>query len=139
MKDAIRSIVDEGPARRRPHKMFVAYLPHLRPMGQGHSDGGGDRPRIGVRLVARIIILAEPAMSGVSCNRDVLELAAPADDIAQADLTPIIRNGRGFTAATEDVHDAARFAREVTAGTNFHTLGIDVDRCSISAQILRPK
>src|SRR5262249_13828903 len=59
--------------------------------------------------------------------RDVLDLAAPGADVDyDADLTPLIRQWTGFYAATEDVHDAGRFEREVPAEKRVHTRGIEV-------------
>jgi prolyl-tRNA synthetase len=44
----------------------------------------------------------------------------------ESDLTPIIRQWTELYAATEDVHDAARFEREVPADKRLHTRGIEV-------------
>ena len=43
-----------------------------------------------------------------------------------ADLTPIIQQWTSVYAATEDVHDAARFEREVPEEKRVHTRGIEV-------------
>jgi prolyl-tRNA synthetase len=42
------------------------------------------------------------------------------------DLTPLISRYTNFYAATEDVHDAARFEKEVPADKRVHTRGIEV-------------
>src|SRR6202034_4921544 len=42
------------------------------------------------------------------------------------DLTPIIKQWTSVYAATEDVHDAARFQREWSADKRVHTRGIEV-------------
>ena len=82
---------------------------------------------IGGDLSHEFIILAETGESGVYCNRDVLDLDAPGDDVDyEADLTPIIRQWTGLYAATEDVHDPARFEREVPPDKRVHTRGIEV-------------
>jgi prolyl-tRNA synthetase len=44
----------------------------------------------------------------------------------EGDLTPIIREWTGHYAATSDVHDAARFEREVPEPRRLHTRGIEV-------------
>jgi len=44
----------------------------------------------------------------------------------EGDLTPIIKQWTSVYAATEDVHDAARFDREVPADKKVHTRGIEV-------------
>ncbi len=72
-------------------------------------------------------MLAETGESGVYCDRDVLNLPIPGDDVDyDGDLTPIIKQWTSVYAATEDVHDAARFEREVSADKQVHTRGIEV-------------
>ena len=51
----------------------------------------------------------------------------PGDDVDyDGDLTPIIKQWTSVYAATEDVHDAARFEREVPADKRVNTRGIEV-------------
>jgi prolyl-tRNA synthetase len=127
MKDAYSFDVDEAGARRSYDKMFVAYLRTFARMGLKAIPMAAETGPIGGDLSHEFIILAETGESGVFCNRDVLELAAPADDIDyEADLTPIIRKWTGVYAATEDVHDPARFEREVPPDKRVHTRGIEV-------------
>ncbi|HEY4405265.1 MAG TPA: proline--tRNA ligase [Xanthobacteraceae bacterium] len=127
MKDAYSFDVDEAGARRSYDKMFVAYLRTFARMGLKAIPMAAETGPIGGDLSHEFIILAETGESGVYCNRDVLDLAAPGDDIDyQADLTPIIRQWTGLYAATEDVHDPARFEREVPADKRVHTRGIEV-------------
>jgi len=72
-------------------------------------------------------VLAETGESGVYCDRRVLELPIPGDEIDyDADLAPWIERWTGLYAATEDVHDAARFEREVASDDRLHTRGIEV-------------
>jgi prolyl-tRNA synthetase len=127
MKDAYSFDVDEAGARRSYDKMFVAYLRTFARMGLKAIPMAAETGPIGGDLSHEFIILAETGESGVYCNRDVLDLAAPGDDIDyQADLTPIIRQWTGLYAATEVVHDPARFEREVPADKRVHTRGIEV-------------
>jgi prolyl-tRNA synthetase len=127
MKDAYSFDVDEAAARRSYDKMFVAYLRTFARMGLKAIPMAAETGPIGGDLSHEFIILAETGESGVYCNRDVLELDAPGDDIDyQADLTPIIRKWTGLYAATEDVHDPARFEREVPPDKRVHTRGIEV-------------
>jgi prolyl-tRNA synthetase len=71
--------------------------------------------------------LAETGESAVYCDRDVLDLPIPGDDVDyDGDLSPIIQQWTSVYAATEDVHDAARFEREVSADKKVHTRGIEV-------------
>jgi len=110
MKDAYSFDVDEAGARRSYNRMFVAYLRTFARMG-----------------LKAIPMAAETGESGVYCNRDVLDLAVPGADVDyDADLTPIIRQWTGLYAATEDVHDAARYEREVPPDKRLHTRGIEV-------------
>jgi prolyl-tRNA synthetase len=82
---------------------------------------------IGGDLSHEFIVLAETGESGVYCNRDVLDFPIPGADVDyDGDLTPIIKQWTSLYAATEDVHDAARFEREVPADKRVHTRGIEV-------------
>src|ERR1700710_2368570 len=113
MKDAYSFDVDEATARRSYDKMFVAYLRTFARMGLKAIPMAAETGPIGGDLSHEFIILDETGASGVYCNRDGLELRAPGDDIDyEADLTPIIRQWTEVYAATEDVHDPARFERE---------------------------
>jgi len=82
---------------------------------------------IGGDLSHEFIVLAETGESGVYCDREVLNLPVPGEDVDyEGDLTPIITQWTSVYAATEDVHDAARFEREVPAEKRVHTRGIEV-------------
>ena len=127
MKDAYSFDVDEAGARRSYDKMFVAYLRTFARMGLKAIPMAAETGPIGGDLSHEFIILADTGESGVYCNRDVLELAAPGDDVDyEADLAPIIQRWTSLYAATEDVHDAVRFEREVPAEKRLHTRGIEV-------------
>jgi len=127
MKDAYSFDVDEAAARRSYDKMFVAYLRTFARMGLKAIPMAAETGPIGGDLSHEFIILAETGESGVYCNRDVLDFTAHGDDIDYAaDLTPIIRQWTGLYAATEDVHDPARFEREVPPDKRVHTRGIEV-------------
>jgi prolyl-tRNA synthetase len=127
MKDAYSFDLDEAGARRSYDKMFVAYLRTFARMGLKAIPMAAETGPIGGDLSHEFIILAETGESGVYCNRDVLDLPVPGEDVDyEADLTPIIRQWTGLYAATEDVHDAARFEREVPADKRVHTRGIEV-------------
>jgi prolyl-tRNA synthetase len=127
MKDAYSFDIDEAAARRSYDKMFVAYLRTFARMGLKAIPMAAETGPIGGDLSHEFIILAETGESGVYCNRDVLDLAAPGDEIDYgADLTPIIRQWTDLYAATEDVHDPVRFEREVPPDKRVHTRGIEV-------------
>src|SRR5882757_329433 len=127
MKDAYTFDVDEAAARRSYDKMFVAYLRTFARMGLKAIPMAAETGPIGGDLSHEFIILAETGESGVYCNRDILDFTAPGDDIDyEEDLSPIIKQWTGLYAATEDVHDAARFEREVPPDKRVHTRGIEV-------------
>jgi prolyl-tRNA synthetase len=82
---------------------------------------------IGGELSHEFIILAETGESGVYCNKDVLDLPVPGEDVDyDGDLTPLIQPWTSHYAATEDVHSAERFEREVPSEKRVHTRGIEV-------------
>lgn len=57
----------------------------------------------------------------------MLNLPIPGEDVDyDGDLTPIIKQWTSVYAATEDVHDGARFDQEVPAEKRVHTRGIEV-------------
>jgi prolyl-tRNA synthetase len=127
MKDAYSFDVDEAAARCSYNRMFVAYLRTFARMGLNAIPMAAETGPIGGDLSHEFHILAQTGESGVFCNRDILDLPVPGEDVDyEADLTPIIRQWTQSYAATEDVHDAARFEREVPADKRLHTRGIEV-------------
>src|SRR6266566_2890608 len=127
MKDAYSFDVDKEAARRAYNRMFVAYLRTFARMGLKAIPMAAETGPIGGDLSHEFIVLAETGESGVYCNRDVLDLVAPGDDIDyQGDLMPYIRPWTSLYAATEDVHDAVRFERDVPPQKRLHTRGIEV-------------
>ncbi|HWV95659.1 MAG TPA: proline--tRNA ligase [Xanthobacteraceae bacterium] len=127
MKDAYSFDLDEAGARRSYNKMFVAYLRTFARMGLQAIPMRAETGPIGGDLSHEFIVLAETGESGVFCDRDVLRLPVPGVDIDyDSDLTPIIKQWTSLYAATEDVHDAARFEREVPEARRVNTRGIEV-------------
>jgi prolyl-tRNA synthetase len=127
MKDAYSFDIDEAAARLSYNRMFVAYLRTFARMGLKAIPMRAETGPIGGDLSHEFIILAETGESGVYCNKDVLDLPIPDSSVDYAgDLTPIVRDWTAPYAATEDVHDAARFEREVPAEKRIHTRGIEV-------------
>jgi prolyl-tRNA synthetase len=127
MKDAYSFDLDEAAARRAYNKMFVAYLRTFARMGLKAIPMRAETGPIGGDLSHEFIVLAETGESGVFCNSDVLNLPIPGEDVDyDGDLTPIIKQWTSVYAATEDVHDAARFEQEVPADKRVHTRGIEV-------------
>jgi prolyl-tRNA synthetase len=127
MKDAYSFDIDEAAARRAYNKMFVAYLRTFARMGLKAIPMRAETGPIGGDLSHEFIVLAETGESGVFCNSDVINLPIPDADVDyDGDLTPIIKQWTSVYAATEDVHDAARFEQEVPADRRVHTRGIEV-------------
>jgi len=127
MKDAYSFDVDEAAARLSYNRMFVAYLRTFARMGLKAIPMRAETGPIGGDLSHEFIILAATGESGVFCNKDILDLPIPGSDIDyDGDLTPVIREWTKLYAATEDVHDAARFEREVSPDKRIHTRGIEV-------------
>jgi prolyl-tRNA synthetase len=127
MKDAYSFDLDEAGARRAYNKMFVAYLRTFARMGLKAIPMRAETGPIGGDLSHEFIVLAETGESGVYCDREVLDLPIPSADVDyQGDLSPIIKQWTSLYAATEDVHDAERFEREVPADRKVHTRGIEV-------------
>jgi prolyl-tRNA synthetase len=127
MKDAYSFDIDEAGARLSYNKMFVAYLRTFARMGLKAIPMRAETGPIGGDLSHEFIILASTGESGVFCNKDILDLPTPGADVDyDDDLSPIIRQWTSLYAATEDVHDAARFEREVPADKRVHTRGIEV-------------
>src|SRR6266508_4177430 len=127
MKDAYSFDMDEAAARLSYNRMFVAYLRTFARMGLRAIPMRAETGPIGGDLSHEFIIPAETGESGVFCHRDILDLPIPGADVDyDSDLTPIIRAWTSLYAATEDVHDAARFEREVPADKRVQTRGIEV-------------
>src|SRR5262249_47801560 len=127
MKDAYSFDIDEAAARISYNKMFVAYLRTFARMGLNAIPMAAETGPIGGDLSHEFIILADTGEAGVFCNSDVLHLPVPGEDVDyDADLMPPIPPWTNLYAATEDVHDPARFEREVPADKRLHTRGIEV-------------
>jgi prolyl-tRNA synthetase len=127
MKDAYSFDIDEAAARVSYNKMFVAYLRTFARLGLTAIPMRADTGPIGGDLSHEFLVLAETGESGVYCDHDILNLPVPGENVDyNADLMPLISPYTSFYAATEDVHDAARFEREVPEVRRMHTRGIEV-------------
>lgn len=127
MKDAYSFDIDEAGARNSYSKMFVAYLRIFARMGLTAIPMRAETGPIGGDLSHEFIVLAETGESGVYCHADVLNLPIPPASIDyDGDLSAVIRDWTSLYAATEDVHDAARFERETPPEKRIHTRGIEV-------------
>jgi len=127
MKDAYSFDLDEAAARRSYNRMFVAYLRTFARMGLKGIPVRAETGPIGGDLSHEFHVLASTGESALYCDRGVLDLAVPGDDVDyDSDLEPIIGDWTRLYAATEDVHDQARFERETPVDRRVETRGIEV-------------
>jgi prolyl-tRNA synthetase len=127
MKDAYSFDLDEASARSSYQRMFVAYLRMFARMGLRAIPMRAETGPIGGDLSHEFLVLAQTGESAVFCDDAVLQLPVPGPDVDYGgDLSPLIAQWTGPYAATEDVHDAARFEREVPAERQVLARGIEV-------------
>ncbi|MEX0853120.1 MAG: proline--tRNA ligase [Bauldia sp.] len=127
MKDAYSFDVDDEGARRSYNRMFVAYLRTFSRMGLTAIPMRAETGPIGGQLSHEFLVLAETGESGVYCDANILQLKVPGEDVDyDRDLRPLIEPWTSYYAATEDVHEVERFEREVPAGRQVATRGIEV-------------
>jgi prolyl-tRNA synthetase len=127
MKDAYSFDIDKDAARRSYNRMYVSYLRAFSRMGLKTIPMRAETGPIGGDLSHEFIVLAETGESGVFCHKDLLDMPIPPADIDyDSDLEPIVRQRTNLYAATEDVHDAARFEAEVPEDKRLSARGIEV-------------
>jgi prolyl-tRNA synthetase len=127
MKDAYSFDVDKEAARGAYNRMFVAYLRTFARMGLKAIPMAAETGPIGGDLSHEFIVLAETGESAVFCDKNVLDLPVPDASVDyDSDLAPVISQWTSLYAATSDVHDAARYERDVPAERRVETRGIEV-------------
>jgi prolyl-tRNA synthetase len=127
MKDAYSFDLTPEAARHSYNKMFVAYLRTYNRLGLKAIPMKADTGPIGGDLSHEFIILAETGESQVFCHRDLVEKAVPGAEIDyDQDLSAIIAEWTGQYAATDEMHDAARFDKEVPKASQLSARGIEV-------------
>jgi prolyl-tRNA synthetase len=127
MKDAYSFDIDKDAARRSYNRMYVSYLRAFSRMGLKTIPMRAETGPIGGDLSHEFIVLAETGESAVFCHKDLLDMPIPPADIDyESDLEPIVRQRTNLYAATEDVHDAARFEAEVPEDKRLSARGIEV-------------
>ncbi len=127
MKDAYSFDLDKAGARHSYNQMFVAYLRTFDRMGLKAIPMAADTGPIGGDMSHEFVILAETGESEVYCHKDLVEIAAPGDDVDYgADLTPYIEARTCLYAATDEKHDPERFAAEVPEDKRLSARGIEV-------------
>jgi prolyl-tRNA synthetase len=127
MKDAYSFDIDKATARRSYNKMYVSYLRTFARMGLKTIPMRAETGPIGGDLSHEFIVLADTGESGVFCHADLLDMPIPPIDVDyESDLEPIVRQRTALYAATEDVHDQARFEAEVPEDKRLAARGIEV-------------
>jgi len=127
MKDAYSFDLTPEAGRHAYNRMFAAYLRTFARLGLKSIPMAADTGPIGGDLSHEFIILAETGESQVYCHKQLIEgRIPPADTDFSADLTPVVKEWTSLYAATDEKHDAERFAREVPADQQVSARGIEV-------------
>jgi len=127
MKDAYSFDLDEQCARASYNRMFVAYLNTFARMGLQSVPMRADTGPIGGDLSHEFIVLAETGESEVFCDARLIEMGAPGAEVDfDGDLQPLVDARTALYAATEEMHDAARFEAETPAERRLSARGIEV-------------
>jgi prolyl-tRNA synthetase len=127
MKDAYSFDIDQAAALVSYDKMFIAYLRTFARMGLTAIPMRAETGPIGGDLSHEFLVLAETGESGVYCDRRILEVPVPGEDVDyNADLRPLIEPWTSYYAATEDVHEVERFEQQVPEDRQLATRGIEV-------------
>jgi len=127
MKDAYSFDVDEAAARKSYNRMFLAYLNIYARLGLKAIPVKADPGPIGGDLSHEFIILADTGESEVFAHADLVNMGAPGPDIDwDGDLEPMVSQRSKLYAASDEMHDAARFEAEVPADKRMTARGIEV-------------
>lgn len=127
MKDAYSFDLDEASARHAYNKMFIAYLRTFDRMGLKAIPMRADTGPIGGDMSHEFIVLAETGESEVFCHKALVEFDAPPADLDyDNDLQPLINQRTDLYAATDEIHDPAKFEAEVAEGDRLSARGIEV-------------
>lgn len=126
MKDAYSFDIDEASARKAYNRMFAAYLNTFARMGLKAVPMRADTGPIGGDLSHEFIVLAETGESEVFCDRKLVEMAAPGHDFSDEAVQAVFDERTALYAATEEMHDAARFESQTAEGDRLSARGIEV-------------
>lgn len=127
MKDAYSFDLTEDEGRKSYNRMFAAYLRTFARMGLKSIPMKAETGPIGGDLSHEFIILAETGESQVYGHQDLFDGDIPPADLDfDGDLSPIVDQWTSLYAATDEMHDAARFDAEVPADKQVSARGIEV-------------
>lgn len=127
MKDAYSFDLTPEDGRVSYNKMFVSYLRTFARMGLNAIPMRAETGPIGGNLSHEFIILADTGESEVFCHRDLVEMDVLGTEIDYAnDLQPIVDRWTGLYAATDEIHDPAKFEAEVAEDKRISARGIEV-------------
>ena len=127
MKDAYSFDIDEAGARRSYNRMFLAYLNIYSRLELKAIPVRADTGPIGGDLSHEFIILAETGESEVFAHRDLVEMGAPGADIDwDGDLSGLVEQRTRLYAASDEMHDQARFEAEAPEDKRMTARGIEV-------------
>ena len=126
MKDAYSFDLDQETSRLAYNKMFVAYLKTFERMGLKALPMKADPGPIGGDMSHEFIILADTGESAVFCHSDLLDEPIPGAVDYSSDLSAIIEAKTNRYAATDEMHDEARFEAEVPEDKRMAARGIEV-------------
>ena len=127
MKDAYSFDIDEAAARKSYNRMFLAYLNIYARLGLKAIPVKADPGPIGGDLSHEFIILADTGESEVFAHRDLVEMGAPGPDIDwDGDLEPMVTQRTRLYAASDEMHDQARFEAEAPEDKRMTARGIEV-------------
>lgn len=127
MKDAYSFDISPDAARQAYYRMFCAYLNTFSRMGLKAVPMRADTGPIGGDLSHEFIVLAETGESAVFCDSALVDMPPPGADLDFfKDLQPEVEKRTRLYAATDEMHDAARFEKEVPAERRLSARGIEV-------------
>ncbi|HEY8618032.1 proline--tRNA ligase [Phenylobacterium sp.] len=127
MKDAYSFDLDAEAARRSYNRMFLAYLNIYARLGLKAIPVRADTGPIGGDLSHEFIILADTGESEVFAHRDLVEMGAPGPDLDwDGDLQPLVEQRTRLYAASDEMHDQARFEAEAAPDKRMTARGIEV-------------
>jgi len=127
MKDAYSFDIDDAAARRSYNRMFLAYLNTYARLGLKAIPVRAETGPIGGDLSHEFIILADTGESQVFAHEDLVEMGAPGPEVDwDGDLQPLVDRRTRLYAASDEMHDQARFEAEVPEAKRMTARGIEV-------------